>query len=167
MVWGPLHGECQEFHEICIQDKVVTPKAMHGPAHTFYTPQYLHHQNTNTDFNTPIPLHHTFHPLSFQEALGNVHTNTQSFLFTNPTGVLPVCHWASNGQFTLCGTSSVLLPSRVCSFRAVMVHLACLACTTVQRWVPSVGVMRKSQFWWRTHECPVCWFFTSRKRHLP
>ena len=26
MLWGPLHGEHQEFHGICIQDEVVTPK---------------------------------------------------------------------------------------------------------------------------------------------
>ena len=26
MVWGPLHGECQEFHSICIQDKMVIPE---------------------------------------------------------------------------------------------------------------------------------------------
>ena len=26
MVWGPLHGECQEFHGICIQDEVIIPK---------------------------------------------------------------------------------------------------------------------------------------------
>ena len=26
MVWDPLHGECQEFHGICIQDQMVTPK---------------------------------------------------------------------------------------------------------------------------------------------
>ena len=26
MVQGPLHAECQEFHRICIQDEVFTPK---------------------------------------------------------------------------------------------------------------------------------------------
>ena len=26
MVWDPLHGECQEFHGIYIQDEVVAPK---------------------------------------------------------------------------------------------------------------------------------------------
>ena len=26
MVWGPLHEECKEFHGICIQDELVTPK---------------------------------------------------------------------------------------------------------------------------------------------
>ena len=26
MVRGPLCGECQEFHGICIEDEVVTPK---------------------------------------------------------------------------------------------------------------------------------------------
>ena len=26
MAWGPLHGECQEFHGICVQDGIVTPK---------------------------------------------------------------------------------------------------------------------------------------------
>ena len=41
-----------------------------------------------------------------------------------------------------------------------VVHLAYLACTTIQRWDPSVRAMRKSQFWWRTHEHLVHWFFT-------
>ena len=48
--------------------------------------------------------------------------------------------------------------SRVCSSRVVVVHLVCLACMIVQRGVLSVGAMRKSQFQWRTHECPVHWF---------
>ena len=26
MAWGPLHGECQEFDGICIQDGIITPK---------------------------------------------------------------------------------------------------------------------------------------------
>ena len=26
MAWGPLHGEHQEFHGICVQDGIVTPK---------------------------------------------------------------------------------------------------------------------------------------------
>ena len=33
-----------------------------------------------------------------------------------------------------------------CSCRVVAVHLACLACTTIQRWDPPVRVLRKSQF---------------------
>ena len=26
MAWGPLVGECQVFHGICIQDGIITPK---------------------------------------------------------------------------------------------------------------------------------------------
>ena len=40
----------------------------------------------------------------------------------------------------------------------VVVHLAFLADMTIQIGVPSIEVMRKSQFWWRTHEHPVHWF---------
>ena len=40
MVWGPLCEECQDFHGICVQDKVVTPSGlMHRPAHPFYNLQ--------------------------------------------------------------------------------------------------------------------------------
>ena len=81
-----------------------------------------------------------------------------SLLFTCPTGVSPVWCWAGNGQFALCGISTVSL-FWVCSSRVVVVHLACLACTTILRWVPSVWVMKKSQFWWRIHEHLVHWFF--------
>ena len=63
---------------------------------------------------------------------------------------------------SLCGASSLSL-FWVCSSRVVVVHLACLACTTIQRWVPSVRAMRKSQFWWRTHEHLVHWLFTRWK----
>ena len=121
--------------------------------------QNLHLWNTYVDIHTPlVPLHQTFHAWSSKEALENIWMKAWSFLFTHPRGVSPVWHWAGNGQFTLCGTSSVSLSSWFCSSRVVVVHLACLAHMTVQRGVPSVGAMRKSQFWWRTHEHPVSWF---------
>ena len=81
-----------------------------------------------------------------------------NFLFTHPRGVSPVWSWANNGQFALSGTSSVSLTSRVCSSRVVVVHLAHLVHTIIQRGVPSVGAMRKSQFQWSTGEHRVCWF---------
>ena len=109
--------------------------------------QYLHYQGSDVDFCTPlIPLHQTFHPWSSKEALENVQMNMWSFLFTHPRGISHVWHWAGDGQFALCGTSSVSLPSRVSSSRVVVVHLACLAHMTIQRGVPSVGVMRKVSF---------------------
>ena len=124
--------------------------------------QYLCCWNANADFYTPpIPLHWTFHSLSIQKALGNICMNMQSFLFTHPRVVSPVWCWASDRQFALCGVSSVSLASRVCSYRVVLVHLACLACTAIQRWVPSVRVMRKSGFQQRTHEHLVYCFFMS------
>ena len=46
--------------------------------------------------HTPYPLHWTFHPLSSQEALGNVCMNVQSLLFTHPRRVLPVLCWTSD-----------------------------------------------------------------------
>ena len=141
MVWGPLCGECQEFHDIYIQDKFVTPKINAWASTPIPHPhvvslqclewrevgmklswlvisfkphqcdQYLYHQNADIDFYTPpIPLHWTFHPLSGKEALGNVHMNTQSFLFTYPSGVSSVWCWTSNGKFTLSGTYSVHFP---------------------------------------------------------
>ena len=121
--------------------------------------QYLCCQNTDVNFHTPlIPLHQTFHPWSNKEAPENIWMNKWSFLFTHPRGASPVWCWASDGQFTLCGASSVSLPSRVCSSRLVVVHLSHLAQMIIQRGVPSVGAMRKSWVWWRTHEHPVCWF---------
>ena len=112
VVWGPLHGECQECHGICIQDEVVTLKIDAWASAPFpypmyyelamsrmkrggvisYRPhwcdQYLHCWNTNIDFHTPsIPLHWTFTILSIQEALENVCMNAWSFLFTHPRGV--------------------------------------------------------------------------------
>ena len=109
---------------------------------------------------TATPLHPStldFSPFIYPGSSGK-HLNAQSLLFTHPSGAGPVWHWAGNGQFAFHGASSVSL-FRVCSSRVVVVHLAHLACTTIQRWVPSVAAMRKSQFWWRTHEYLVHWFF--------
>ena len=64
--------------------------------------QYFCYQNAHIDSHTPlIPLHQTFLPLSNVKALENVQMNTQIFLFTLPTGVLPVQCWVNDGQFTL------------------------------------------------------------------
>ena len=46
MVWGPLHGEHQEFHGICIQDEVATLKidaqaSAHIPTPNIVSLQYL------------------------------------------------------------------------------------------------------------------------------
>ena len=88
MAWGPLHRECQEFQGICTQDGMVTPEInvlarspISHPLHCELTvsrmkdvgvklswpvicfephqcDQYLHCQNTDIDFHTPlIPLH--------------------------------------------------------------------------------------------------------------
>ena len=109
--------------------------------------QYLHLWNTDVDVYTPlIPLHQTFHPLSNKGALSNIWMNVWGLLFTHPRRVSPVWCWVSDGQFALCGTSSVSLLSGVCSSRVVVVHLAHFACTTVQRGVPSVGTMKKVTF---------------------
>ena len=72
------------------------------------------------------------------------------FPIPHPGGVSPVLCWTSDGQFTLCGASSVLLSPRVCSSRmAVVVHLTCLGHMTILGGAPSVAVTRKGWFWWR------------------
>ena len=127
--------------------------------------QYLCHQNTNIDSLTQlVPLHQMFHPWSNRDAPENVWRIAQSFLFTQPRGVSTVCCWASGKQFTLHGTSSVSLLSRVCFSKVEGMHQACLACLTIQRGVPSTGTMRKSQFWWRACKCPLLLFFTRYDR---
>ena len=163
-----MHGPAHPFHTphvVSLQSlewrevglKLLWPVISFNP---HWCDQHLYCKNAIIDFYIPpIPLHQTYNPLSSQEALRNVHMNAQSFLLTHPRGVLSVWCWASNWQLTLCGTSSVSLSSRVSSSRAVLVHLVHLACTDIQRGVPSVGVIRKSQFWWRTHGCPACLFF--------
>ena len=84
----------------------------------------------------------------------------QSFLFTQPRGISSAWCWASGREFTLCGVSPVSLSFRICSSRAGVTHLACSVHTTVQRGAPLCrSYERKSLFQWRTHECPICWFF--------
>ena len=84
MAWGPLHGKCQEFHGICIQDRMVTPKINAWTSTSISHPpccelvisrmnrggvkkswsvmsfkphqcdKYLHHQNTEVEFHAPL-----------------------------------------------------------------------------------------------------------------
>ena len=107
----------------------------------------------------PFPLHQMFYLWSSKDTHENILRNAQSFLLTHPRGVSPVWHWASGRQFTLCDASSFLLTSWVGSSRMVVAHLVCSAHTPEHKVAPITGVMRKSQFWWRTCECLVHWFF--------
>ena len=130
------------------------------PVVSYWPQQYLCHQNTNIDsLTTLVPLNWTFYPWSNRDGPENVWRIVQSFLFTQPRGVSAVCHWAGSRQVTLCSASSISLLSRVCSSRVVVPHQAPSAHMTIQRGVLFAGAMRKSQFWWRTYEHPVCWFF--------
>ena len=107
----------------------------------------------------PFPLHWTFHPRSSKEVLDNVLRNMQNILLTHPRGVSPVWHWAGSRLFALYGASSFLLTFWAGSSRTVAVHLVHSAHTPEHKGAPIMEVMRKSQFQWRTHEYPVCWFF--------
>ena len=93
-------------------------------------------QNADIDFYTPpIPLHQTCSPFIYPGNSGKHPTWMHGVSCSPmPRGVSPVWHWASNGQFALCGTLSVSL-FLVSSSRVVVVHLAHLACTIIQRGV--------------------------------
>ena len=107
----------------------------------------------------PFPLHQTFHPWSRREALENVLSNVKNFLLTHPREVSPVWYWASGRHFAPCDTAPFSLTFQVSSSRLVVAHFVCSAHTPEHKGAPIMGVMRRSQFWWRTHEHSVCWFF--------
>ena len=107
-----------------------------------------------------FPLHWPFHPWSSKEALNNVLRNVLNFLLMCLTGVSPVWCWASGRHFALCGASSLSLAFWAGSSRMVVAHLVCSAHTPEHKGGPIMGEMRRSWFWWRTHEHLVCWFFT-------
>ena len=118
-------------------------------------------KSTDVDFHKPlIPLHWTFHPWSSKKAPENVWRNVQSFLFTQPRGVLSVWCLAGCRQFTLCDTSLVSL------FQSLLLQggsgTPCLLsphnCTEGGSLCKSD---EKSRFQWRTCEHPICQFFTS------
>ena len=122
----------------------------------FFEPQWCdqHHccQKTNVDFHTPlIPLHHPFLPWSSKKLW-------KMFKWTHGVSYSPTLEEShlSDAGLMIDNSQFVVLP-RVCSSRVVVVHLPCLAHMTIQRGVPSAGAMRKSWFWWRTHEHPVHW----------
>ena len=106
-----------------------------------------------------FPVHQMFHPWSCKEALENVLQNMQSFLLTHPRVVSPGWCSACGRHFALCGTLSFSLAFWVGSSRMVVAHLACSVHAPVHKGAPIMGVMRRSWFWWRTHEHLVCWFF--------
>ena len=104
----------------------------------------------------PFPPHWTFNPWSSKDALGNILRNAQSFLLTHPSEVSHVWCWASGRHFALCGTFSFSLTFWVGSSRMVVVHLVHSAHTPEHKGAPITGVMRRTQFQWRTHECLIC-----------
>ena len=118
----------------------------------------LHPECWYLHLHIPFPLHWTFHPWFSKEAPENILKNVWSFLLTHPRGVSPVWHWASSRHLAFCGTFSFSLAFWVVSSRVVVVHLVCSAQTPVHKGAPIMRVMR-SQFWWRTHEHLVHWFF--------
>ena len=79
-------------------------------------------------------------------------------------GVSPVWSWASNGHSHFVALAQSHSPPNFVLLGLWWCTWPTVAPTTIQRGVLSVGVMRKSQFWWRNHEHPVCWFFTEVER---
>ena len=166
MVWSPLQGDIRSSHGISAEDEMVTLNIDSQASTPISHPQsydlaissmrwgwgyhgwYYPSSFTSviittasrtlmlTSARTLIPLNWTFHPWSSKDALLNLQRNAQSFLFTQPRGVSIVCCWRAGRQFTLCCASSISLPSRVCSSRVVVVHLAHSACTPTQRGYP-------------------------------
>ena len=108
----------------------------------------------------PFCLHQTFYPWSSKEATENVLRNAQKFLLIHPRGVSPVSCWVGGRNFAHCGTSSFSLTFKVGSSMTVVAHFVHSAHTPEHKGAPILWVMRRSQFWWRTCEHPVHWFFT-------
>ena len=126
MAWGPLHGKHQEFHSICIQERMVTPKIDAWASTTISHPLLcgLAVSRMKRDGVEVIMTSHIFLMLTHQispslyieffilglaRRLLKIFSGMQSYLLTHPRGVLPVWCLAIGRHFALCGISSFSL----------------------------------------------------------
>ena len=107
------------------------------------------------------PSHFTcgFHPSSV-DAPVDVHGPSHNFLFFHPREALLVGHWVTALPSFFCGIPSSPPAMKVVLHGVVLVHLLHLRQLPIHKGMPTFDATRRSQFWWRTHDCP-CWFVTS------
>ena len=106
------------------------------------------------------PNHFTcgLHPSSV-EALVDVHSPSCNFPFFHPREAFLVGRQVTVLPSFSCGILLSSPPMEVVLHAVGLVHLSCVWWLPIHKGMPTSNVTRRSQFWWRTRDCP-CWFIT-------
>ena len=124
---------------------------------------YRHHPSAlhTCSFQGLQPNHFTcgLHPSSV-DALVDVHDPSCKFPFFHPREALLVGHQVTTLPFFSCGILTSSPPMEVVLHGMGLVYLSCVLWLPIHKGTPTSDAMRRSQFQWRTCDCP-CWFVTS------
>ena len=89
----------------------------------------------------------------------DIHGRSCNFPFLHPMEALLVGHWVTTLTLFSCDTLFLSLLTEVVLHGVGVVHLSHAWQLPIHKGIPISDAMRRSQFWWRTHELP-CWFVT-------
>ena len=89
----------------------------------------------------------------------DIHGWNHNFQVINPREALLVGHWVTALPLFSCGIHFGSPPIEVVLHGIRLVHLSCVWWLPIHKGMPPSDTMRRSQFWWRTHDLP-CWFVT-------
>ena len=106
------------------------------------------------------PSHITcgLHPSSL-DAPVDIHCRSHNFPFFYPREALLVGQWVTSLPLSSCGILFFSPPTEVVLHGMGMVHLSHVWELPIHKGMPISDTMRRSQFWWRTHDHPH-WFVT-------
>ena len=185
---GSLTWDARSSHSISVEDETVTQKLIHGLALPFHAPRVMSLQSLEWREGVELFwLVISYKPHQCDQNLCNQNANVGSShpwslcikLFTlDPTGCsgeypknsteasclpnLEESQLSLAGNGVRCSTLVALSQSHsysgVCSCRVVVAHPAPQPTQPYKEEMSLAGVMRKSQFWWRTHKPPIHWF---------
>ena len=111
-------------------------------------------------FQSLLPHHLTcgLHPSSVDAAV-DVHGISCNVPFLHPREALLVGHWVTTLPFFLLWHPLFITSDRGSLVWVGLVHLSCVWQLPIHKGMPIFDMMRRSQFWWRTHD-HLCWFVT-------
>ena len=99
------------------------------------------------------------HPSSVDTSV-DVHGRSCNFLLFHPWEALLVGHQVTALSLSSCGVLFNSPLAEVVLHGVWLVHLSHVWWLPIHKGMPNYDVMRRSWFWWRTHDLP-CWFITS------
>ena len=104
-------------------------------------------------FQSLQPHHVTWdlHPSSV-DALVEIHGRSCNFPFFHPREALLVGHWVTSLSLSSCNVLFLSPLAEVVLHGVGLVHLSHVWWLPIHKGTPISDMMRRSQFWWRTHD---------------